>query len=285
MILNFQTCVNLEYQTLSMCRSQPIHLYTREELLSLRPSAPIQLPQSRIDQIESFSLGKSQLLQSDYRTKRGSRGIARRRIPVIVSKSRSASDPDFTQTGANFNNLVQLNCDWPVANVRKPTKCLLVNSRSIRGKTFSLRESISEHKLDFLFITETWLSGNTNDGVFISELKPPGYEFLNFPRTGSKGGGIAVVHKNAARVSTSCPKDFKSFEWIESTGVTKHGRFKFILVYRPPPSAADGLTGNDFLTDFSDLLDSYACVNTPFVIIGDLNVRVNRQSDLETVRS
>ena len=198
---------------------------------------------------------------------------------IICSPTTLLSDnKQVNQDSLQHNNRCQ------AANVSNGTKCSLVNSRSIREKTMDIREFILEHKLDFLFITETWLSGNSSDGVYISEVKPIGYTFSNFPRTVRRGGGLALLHKDGIRVSSSRPKDYDSFEWIESIAHTNHGRFKFILIYRPPPSVANRLTVNAFLADFSDLLDIYSCDNTPFAILGDLNVRINIPGDRETVK-
>ena len=77
-----------------------------------------------------------------------------------------------------------------------------MNSRSIRGKTSAvkLRELIHEFDLDFLLITETWLHGDVSDGVHITELTPPAYALVNFPRT---SGGGAVVLRSCIRIPST----------------------------------------------------------------------------------
>ena len=162
-----------------------------------------------------------------------------------INKGKIHAAENLRQSSAN---LLRIECDRTVSirNTRgkvnnHQSKCLLINSQSLRDKTLKHRESIFDHDLEFLFITETWLYGDPSHGVHISELKPPGYDLVSFPRQCSRGGGIAIVYKNAVNVVTARPRDFQSFEWTEATVISQHGRFKFIVIYRPPPSTANKL--------------------------------------------
>ena len=59
-----------------------------------------------------------------------------------------------------------------------------------------------------MFFNETWL--NDNDSVIIGECTPPGYDFINFPRTTDPShGGIAVVFKKSLSLVIS-PTGFES---------------------------------------------------------------------------
>ena len=58
--------------------------------------------------------------------------------------------------------------------------------------------------MDYEFVTESWLNGDITDGAQLCELKPPGFDYMNFPQVGRGGVGIAMVHKNTARVRAAC---------------------------------------------------------------------------------
>ena len=73
-------------------------------------------------------------------------------------------------------------------------KFALLNVRSLSGKSFLINDLICSNKLDFLFLTETWLDQTNCDTVLI-ESAPPDFEFLNATRPSKKGGGIAFLFK------------------------------------------------------------------------------------------
>jgi hypothetical protein len=108
----------------------------------------------------------------------------------------------------------------------------------------------------------------------------PGYSFCNFPRP-SHAGGVAIIHKSEINVKTVCIRQFESIEWAE---VLISNSLKVILVYRPPPSKTNRLNSAGFLRDFSELLNMLAIEATPYVIMGDINVKVNRKDDPEAVK-
>ena len=166
---------------------------------------------------------------------------------------------------------------------RNSTRSLLLNARSIRNKTTEIRELVYERNLDIVFIVETWLNGDVSDGPSIVDLVPPGYKFINLPRTDAVGGGIGVIHKANATVKTTYPMSFRSMELAEFTFTSINGPIKIVLVYRPPPSQTNKLTSKMFLSDLSELLDLYALDHSRIIYLGDFNVRINKPSQSDTV--
>lgn len=57
----------------------------------------------------------------------------------------------------------------------KSVHMTLINACSVVNKTFILNDFYITHSLDFLFITETWLSAA--DSSPLAELLPPGCHF------------------------------------------------------------------------------------------------------------
>ena len=58
--------------------------------------------------------------------------------------------------------------------------------------------------------------------------------------------------------------------------------FRFIIVYRIPPSTANKLLKSAFISDFSDLLETVATSSGKLVVLGDFNIHWDIQSDKET---
>ena len=67
----------------------------------------------------------------------------------------------------------------------------LLNIRSITNKTFSINDLICDKKIDFLFLTETWLG--SDGAALLAEATPPNYSFIHTIREGKKGGGLATI--------------------------------------------------------------------------------------------
>ena len=98
--------------------------------------------------------------------------------------------------GVDHRNLRTLKRASPSDNFN--VHLALLNVRSITNKTFLLNDFFTSRKLDFMFLTETWL--REGDLAPFSELLPPGCGFLSSPRTTGKGGGLASVFKSTFHV-------------------------------------------------------------------------------------
>lgn len=86
----------------------------------------------------------------------------------------------------------------------------LFNVRSLSNNTFFINDLIMEHKLDCMFLTETWLS--TDGPAALIEASPPNYSSSHSCRQGEKGGGTATI-LSAAHAGRDIPLgDFCSFE-------------------------------------------------------------------------
>ncbi|XP_033119259.1 uncharacterized protein LOC117118705 [Anneissia japonica] len=256
--------------------------YSRTQL-SIIGSLPIVSRLTVIESIKAYGLCRSHLSFKFRKTKRGSRGVARRRIPTIVSRKRSYLN---SGGGVNYNNLISIELGGRCRSKsdRSELKWCLINSRFVRNKSCAISEFVVEHDLDYLFITETWLKGDVSDGPVIAELTPSGFECRNFPRLTGTGGGIAFIHKSSpiGKVTTKYPQCFPSFEWLEITVDSNQGRITYILVYRPPPSSVNNLSFNGFLSDFVDLLAIYALKTTPIIYLGDFNIHRNKPDDRDS---
>ncbi|XP_028272710.1 uncharacterized protein LOC114443003, partial [Parambassis ranga] len=92
--------------------------------------------------------------------------------------------------GVNLHNLRPLPRAPPAAAALEPAavRVALVNARSLANKTFILKDFFNTNELDFLCITETWMSVSESSAL----CEPSDCTFFNSPRTTGRGGGIAT---------------------------------------------------------------------------------------------
>lgn len=142
----------------------------------------------------------------------------------------------------------------------------LVNTRSLANKTFILKDFFTSRELDFLCVTETWLS--VGESSAFSDLLPQDCCCFNSPRTSGRGGGIATVYKNVYKCKQLLPSSkFSSFE----LSLFELGRSHTVLcevVYRPP--RYNKVFVNYFWVFLAEIMPKYDRV----LIVGDFNVHV-----------
>ena len=80
----------------------------------------------------------------------------------------------------------------PASSSNAPT-FMLLNTRSLNNKAPLIHDIINDRKTDFVCLTETWQ--NQQDFFTLSQVTPPGYVYLQKPRSLGRGGGLAVIHK------------------------------------------------------------------------------------------
>ncbi len=123
----------------------------------------------------------------------------------------------------------------------------LINARSVVNKTFIINDFFSARHLDFLFLTETWLT--TGDLSSFSKLLPSNCLFFNSPRTTGRG------YKDMFSCRPVASNKYNSFE-LQLFALKLYEPLLVALIYRPPQH------NKDFLMDFADLLGmSYRNMN------------------------
>ena len=79
-------------------------------------------------------------------------------------------------------------------------------------KPASIQETISDHKLDILSLSETWLPLDTLPSV-LNSLTPPSYSILSSPRpSGCRGGGLALIYRSTLKLAKIPLPNYTSFE-------------------------------------------------------------------------
>lgn len=124
----------------------------------------------------------------------------------------------------------------------------------------------------FFGITETWLPNDP--GAIASLSTPENFSFLHHnPRVDTRGGGVALVCASNSNPKLLNVGNYSSFESIVVQ--IKNPQPSIIsVIYRPDKNS----TINKFLDDFTDFLSKLSCLNKPIIILGDLNIHLNKET-------
>ncbi|XP_070543766.1 uncharacterized protein [Ptychodera flava] len=172
-------------------------------------------------------------------------------------------------------------CDKCEPVLRK-NKLLLTtwNVRSVCNKATEVGDYITEHNIDLLAMTETWIK-DTNSHV-INECTPNGYSFCHTPLNMSSGGGVALVYKSIMKLLSWKPFNFKSFEATLATLSYNGISIKLIVLYRPPPNKRNKFTIQQFLSEFGILLEQLSSCDSHLFIVGDFNLHIDDLQNTNT---
>lgn len=165
---------------------------------------------------------------------------------VLASLARSANAPlRHDNTGVNFG---------------------LLNIRSLTGKGHLVQDILTERKLDFLCLNETWqLSG---DFTQLNVATPPGFVYICKPRGSGRGGGLAIIHHERWKV---IPVSVPPLSSLECIACKISGPIPTIIatVYRPPKP------NSDFLNEVSALLTHLSTLSPNVILLGDFNIHMD----------
>ena len=129
-------------------------------------------------------------------------------------------------------------------------------------------ESLAEHNLDLLCITETWLL--PSDVTVIIAALPSSYSFHHVPRsTDARGGGMGLICSRALSNVRVVPNhmDVSSFEFLEITFSFHLQNIRMAILYHP------GHPGTDraFMEEFGRFLEILSVCREKLVICGDFD--------------
>lgn len=147
--------------------------------------------------------------------------------------------------------------------------CALANVRSMCNKAPLIAEFIVSNKISLLYITETWLTNDTEfDTAVLNEACPPNFSYISLPRKCNKrGGGLALIfNKQLSAKIVPSHMVFVTFEMILITISVSNTSFLSALIYRPPSSST-----NEFINEF-DTLCSYLTHHEEILLLGDFNI-------------
>ncbi len=139
---------------------------------------------------------------------------------------------------------------------------------------------ITDHKLDVLCLTETWLK--PDEYITLIRSTPRDYCYKNEPHPKGKAGGVATIYNNILSISQRAGFKYNSFEVMmlritlsRETHVSDKSPVTFVLttVYRPPWHPTD------FIKEFADFLSQLVLAADKDLIVGDFNIHVDNDKD------
>jgi len=250
-------------------------------IIGLLPRRPFISP-------HTFSRLKELAIFRQYRGKGSHAFQGQRKIPVRITQNAVLHSADVNkstcrtfQASRNLVNLSALKKITDTSNLA----CSLINCRSISNKSEMLNDFICEQSLDCVALTETWLSAqDDNNKVVLSSLLPDNYDIVHVPRP-TRGGGVGFVHKKHLKVKVDkTVKSFSSFEHMMVMVEASSFTFRFLVIYRVPPSSKNNIKKSSFIDEFGELLELTSTLSGKIVILGDFNVHMDLTSDHEAVQ-
>ena len=136
-----------------------------------------------------------------------------------------------------------------------------------------LFDHITEHDLDLLLVTETWLT-KTNEERVKAELLPDGYKMVHHMRPARRGGGVGLIYKSNLSVKAVNTQQPESFELLDV--MIEQGRhcLQLLVVYRPHKIAS-------FHEEIAELLTQHASNHNKVLIVGDFNIHWDVHDDYD----
>jgi hypothetical protein len=110
------------------------------------------------------------------------RGAVQKIKSIVTNRSNQQSN---ISCGVNPPNLT---CLSPVNRKTSLTNICILNARSVKNKTTTLKDYMIDNKIDIFGITETWLRPGEADNMTLGDLTPPGYSTYHVPRQNRRGG-------------------------------------------------------------------------------------------------
>ncbi len=139
---------------------------------------------------------------------------------------------------------------------------------------------ITDHKLDVLCLTETWI--NPDEYITFNESTPRDYCYKNEPRPKGKRGGVATIYSNILCISQKSGFKYNLFEVmvlrITFSRVTRVSdkspvTFGLATVYWPPGQHTD------FIKEFADFLSELVLAADKVLIVGYFNIHTDNDKN------
>ncbi|HSN23898.1 MAG TPA: endonuclease/exonuclease/phosphatase family protein [Methylomicrobium sp.] len=155
-----------------------------------------------------------------------------------------------------------------------------INIRSLGNKVDDLLDVRRDEKIDVMFLVETW---HDSDSVSLSRLRADGFQVIERSRPrirvdtlATNHGGIVAVAPSGVRL-TRLDIGVKpvTFELLCARVTVDSASCVVATIYRP---GSERVT-QQFFVELSDTMDRVATFVEPALLVGDINIRLDRPDD------
>src|SRR5208282_4858841 len=215
---------------------------------------------------------------------------------AVFTNTTSSGNMDYNASSycASRNNNLSSTVSSPSSANAKDTSMLkhfkvcTLNIHSLLNASHSaaVADLATSHDLDLIALTETWIKPNSTV-AHLADSTPPGYSLYSKHRPLPKkfnlytilAGGVAFLVKDSHTIMSVTPADHTSFEAFSIVIKLPSGNLTVYCVYRPPQSSKYSVEFSTFLSEFQSFLTVAANTPNSFIITGDFNIHVNKESD------
>lgn len=175
-------------------------------------------------------------------------------FPTITGSLQVLRSPGLRLGGVRLCNIKPLHRTTHTDEDTIKLKIGLINSRSVMNKTFLLNDFFTAQGLDFMFITETWIT--SGDMSPFSELIPRDCNFYNTPCSSGRGGGLASIFKEKFNCRLIATEECASFE-RQLLLLDIGSPVAIAIIYRPQKAQKDFINEFGFFLGglFQNLID------------------------------
>lgn len=153
-----------------------------------------------------------------------------------------------------------------------------INATSVCNKTDEILDLISDHNIDLLIITESWIKSNEIDCSVLKAITPLGFSMFSLPRQDKRGGGIVIIYKSHIDIMfKDLTSEFTAECVLCKFKLQKKG-ISLLAVYRPP-----SLSYSSFVEELNLYLSDQQINHDEIsFIVGDINIKVDLANDSAT---
>ena len=138
-----------------------------------------------------------------------------RSLKLNHKKIKNSKQHITKQKGVNPDNLTHVQIKKILEPHNSKLKIAKVNTQSIRNKELQVIELISDHKLDLMEATETWLTDSQTENIWLEGtcLNKDQLRMLVNNRVRHRGAGIALIYRKEYSVKIIKNRTKSSFQY------------------------------------------------------------------------
>ena len=262
--------------------------HSRNTMVQLKNSAPKHLTVSLWNILTELKISRNK------KTERGRRGRKMRKrkqesyaasmpIPVLItSRLKKTNCKRAVNTKTDFS-ILHKKLQKPEIVNNSAIKFCCFNARSISNKSLAISQFVLSNKIDICAITETWLT-QSSPASLLNELTPRGYEFIHHPRAKRRSGGLGIIFKDCINIKkiTIGKSATVNFECLNCIASVKNKSVTIGIIYRPPPTNANGFSNTAFFNEWEDYLNNLMLLKHEILLTGDINFHLDCKTSSST---